>query len=137
MKAVNKGFTLIELMIVVAVIGVLAAIAIPQYQKYVAKSEFASAYGSLAAAKTNLDDYVISNGAFPTNVSQIGLSASAAMGTISVTSASSSINYAINAASPDAKGKTVQLIRGSDGWSCSVTGGAEQALLPKGCTASK
>lgn len=131
MKAVNKGFTLIELMIVVAVIGVLAAIAIPQYQKYVAKSEFAAAYASLAAAKTNLDDYVISNGTFPTGVSQIGLSASAAMGTIGL--GTSAITYNITKGSPDASGKTVQLVRGTEGWSCKVTVSPDQALLPKGC----
>ncbi|MGL5527391.1 MAG: pilin [Plesiomonas shigelloides] len=55
MKAVNKGFTLIELMIVVAVIGVLAAIAIPQYQNYVVKSELAAGYSSLTALKTNVE----------------------------------------------------------------------------------
>ncbi|NMS37687.1 pilin, partial [Vibrio parahaemolyticus] len=61
----QQGFTLIELMIVVAVIGVLAAIAIPQYQKYVAKSEVASALATLTGVKTNVEAYAVENGAFP------------------------------------------------------------------------
>ncbi|MFL1808393.1 pilin [Plesiomonas shigelloides] len=138
MKAVNKGFTLIELMIVVAVIGVLAAIAIPAYQKYVAKSEFANAYASLAAAKTNVEDYVVNNGAFPQKIADIGLTASAALGTIAIsTSASSALSYNITKASPDAIGKTVLLTRNNGAWTCSVdVAAANKDLLPKGCTAS-
>lgn len=62
-----KGFTLIELMIVVAVIGVLAAIAIPQYQNYVKKSEAAAGLATLRSLTTNIDTYMADTGSFPAN----------------------------------------------------------------------
>jgi type IV pilus assembly protein PilA len=60
MKKVQAGFTLIELMIVVAIIGILAAIAIPQYQTYIAKSQVTRAMGESGAVKTAIEACILS-----------------------------------------------------------------------------
>ena len=56
MNTAQKGFTLIELMIVVAIIGILAAIAIPQYQTYIAKSQVSRVVGEAGNLKTAVED---------------------------------------------------------------------------------
>lgn len=72
MKKMQKGFTLIELMIVVAIIGVLSAFAIPAYQDYVAKSAVTSASGTIKALLTNADLYSQNNTALTTNIGDFG-----------------------------------------------------------------
>ena len=65
MKKIQNGFTLIELMIVVAIIGILAAIAIPQYQNYTARAQASEALSLASGAKVAVAEYINTNGDTP------------------------------------------------------------------------
>ncbi len=65
MKREQSGFTLIELMIVVAIVGILAAFALPSYQAYVARSQVAEAVAAAGATKTGISEHYASLGVFP------------------------------------------------------------------------
>ncbi|HIF9504686.1 TPA: pilin [Photobacterium damselae] len=142
----QKGFTLIELMIVVAVIGVLSAIAIPQYQKYVAKSEAASALATVAALKSNIETSIAENGIFPTlgatatGNSNLGVP-KVTSGTIEFkavgTAPAGEIIYLFDTdASAFLNTKTLTLVRDTDGnWECKTSFGSatDSSLIPNNC----
>jgi len=79
MKAVQKGFTLIELMIVVAIIGILAAIAIPAYQNYTIRSQVTEGLSLADGWKTGVAEFYAQNGTFPTTCSTTGNAAAQTM----------------------------------------------------------
>ncbi|PMJ42511.1 pilin [Vibrio cyclitrophicus] len=123
----QKGFTLIELMIVVAVIGVLSAIAIPKYQEYVEKGALGSALATATALKTNYEDYLAVSGAEPTSSSAIGAT-NFKLGSIDVTSAGIDVTITNGGGS----GSAVKLVRNGGSWDCKVSASSSTIKL-NGC----
>ena len=73
----QQGFTLIELMIVVAIIGILAAIAIPAYQDYTIRAQVSEGINLASGAKAAIAEYFMDKGALPLNNAEAGLEAAA------------------------------------------------------------
>ncbi|MEC7306126.1 pilin [Vibrio crassostreae] len=119
----QKGFTLIELMIVVAIIGVLSAIAVPAYKDYVSKSEASSALATLKSLQTPAELTFQEEGALSSAISALGVSSgSNTLGTLSISNVGSStvspaILFTFNGGSLN--NATLTLSRdATTGWAC-------------------
>lgn len=145
MKAIQKGFTLIELMIVIAIVGILAAVALPAYQDYTARAQMSEALTLAEGQKSAVVEYYSDNGTFPNSNTSAGIAASnkikgkyvasvkvegnASVASITATMNSSNVNK-------DIKGKTLVLVGkqnfGSFSWECKK-GSVDEKFLPSTC----
>lgn len=144
-KTVQQGFTLIELMIVVAIIGILAAVALPAYQDYTARSQVSEALSLSSGAKGAVTEYWTNKGTFPASNASAGLSAAASITGKYVNNVTVGnggvITATMKAAGSVAKGiENGQLAlspvtsAGSIKWVCKAGGTALQAkFLPSSC----
>ena len=159
MKAMQKGFTLIELMIVIAIIGILAAIAIPQYQNYITRSQASRVMGETSQIKTAVETCILDGrtaavihsgtpapaaiattcvtGATQSNLLGAAASTTAQTGFPTVTindngTASITATFGTNAATA-LKTKTLGWSRTAEGtWSCSTN--IDEKYRPTGCS---
>ncbi|EMU2733479.1 pilin [Neisseria gonorrhoeae] len=77
MNTLQKGFTLIELMIVIAIVGILAAVALPAYQDYTARAQVSEAILLAEGQKSAVTEYYLNNGEWPENNTSAGVASSA------------------------------------------------------------
>jgi len=144
----QQGFTLIELMIVVAIIGILAAIAIPQYQDYTARTQVNRVYGEISALKTAAEER-LARGETTATLEDLGYVGSnltqETPGNVTADfstggSASNGIQVTLGGNAGEAvTGATVGLYRNSKGqWVCEVAKPSgtnwDESYTPTGCT---
>jgi type IV pilus assembly protein PilA len=145
-RKVQQGFTLIELMIVVAIIGILAAIAIPAYQDYIARAQMSEAMSLASGLKTAVTEVYSQDGSCPANESNGIAKATDIKGkyvasvTVGGTAPACTIEALMNSTgvSKGIQGKKLTLTmtnnNGSISWTC--TSDADQKYLPKACSST-
>ena len=139
MKQIQKGFTLIELMIVVAIIGILAAVAIPAYQDYIARAQMSEAVTLLGGAKTPVAEYISDKGTLPALTDVVSTTSGKYTSSINMTGNATTITLTATmgtAVNSNIQSGTVQMIStdGAKSWNCTAgSGGISAKYLPSAC----
>jgi len=137
----QQGFTLIELMIVVAIIGILAAIAIPAYQDYTIRAQVSEGLNLSGGAKAAVTEFYQDQGAFPTDNTEAGLDIPANIvgkyvTTVGVAGAVITVTYG-NSANANIAGDTLTMTAADGGgsivWTCANGAGLQNKWLPAAC----
>lgn len=143
MKMTNqKGFTLIELMIVIAIVGILAAVALPAYQDYTIRAKIAEPMATLSEAKTSMSEYFVAMGKLPANATAAGIRTSIGTDITSSLAVASSGNLTVTLTSDaslgDAGGEDIVLsltssTNGQLQYKCTAGSGMAVKFLPANC----
>ena len=131
----QHGFTLIDLMIVMAIISIIMAIAIPTYQNYIVRSQVLSALADISPGRTLFESHLLANGITASDVADIGLVASSAhCNTISLTPGETGHIECVMAGPPIIRGESIRIERSLEGfWSCTLSTAVPPAHRPAHC----
>ena len=145
MKTMQKGFTLIELMIVIAIIGILAAIALPAYQDYTARAQASEGLSATAGLRADIGDYFSRNNDLPGDgdvntdldaiaggqyIESVTLGDNALI-TITWDEGNSALEGNMTMQPIDDGGRSPQ-----NGWECAANDGMDDNHIPSGCTSA-
>lgn len=143
-KKIQKGFTLIELMIVVAIVGILAAVGLPAYQDYTTRAKLTEAISLVQGAKTSISEIYQQTGSYPADNAAAQMGAAAAFVTdeiTTITNASGTVTVVLKAfGGIDAADELIFTPSETAGvgitWACTTGGTIEAKYLPSSCTSS-
>lgn len=134
MRLQQRGFTLIELMIVVAIIGILAAIALPAYQDYVAKSQLSAGLTEIRSGSTAFEAYVQVESIATFNLADIGLASDTGRCALSMDPGPTGFIRCTLKGNPVINGNSIDLVRNaSNQWQCQVDNVIPAKHWPVGC----
>lgn len=130
----NNGFTLIELMIVVAIIAILAAVALPAYQNYVAKSQLVAGLADVRGGLAGFESHVLVENVTTYTLADIGLPVTTPRCGLSMSPGDTGFIRCTLKGNPTIAGKTIELTRSASGnWGCVVDAGIDPKFWPAGC----